>query len=114
MFSFRLRAGVEILSDNNASPVAPLISWKCNYEPGMGEARLRRSERNPAAERLSRREWWKERDCFSSLNCSDISKSVFRWTGWAVSTDEFYASLSRETSERDTLLSLSFVVTPND
>lgn len=42
LFSFRLRAGVEILGDNNASPVAPLISWKCNYEPGTGEARLRR------------------------------------------------------------------------
>jgi len=42
LFSFRLRASVEILGDNNASPVAPLISWKCNYEPGMGESRLRR------------------------------------------------------------------------
>lgn len=25
---------MEILGDNNASPVAPLISWKCNYESG--------------------------------------------------------------------------------
>lgn len=62
LFSFRLRAGVEILDDNNASPVAPLISWKCNYEPGTGEARLRRWKEIRPRKRLSRRERWEEKE----------------------------------------------------
>lgn len=41
--------GVEILGDNNASPVAPLISWKCNYARGPGRGRGRAKSRLPTS-----------------------------------------------------------------